>query len=222
MSNKIWYPFITCGDPDLAATAEKIRQTVRDGAGYILLGIPFSDPTAEGPVVQEANIRALAAGVTTDKIFEFVKELRTDMKIPMGFMTYANVVFSYGAEKFMANCREAEIEGLVLPDLPFEEKEEFLSVCRQYSVRLISMIAPAVGERIAMIAKEAEGFVYLISGDAGERTGVVADPEAMVQIVRENTDIPCIAEISDAAPETAKKLSEIADGVIVRGICGEK
>lgn len=218
MSNKIRIPFMVCSDPDLGATAEKIRLAVKDGAGYILLGIPFSDPTAEGPVVQEANIRALAAGVTTDKIFEFVNELRSDIKIPMGFMTYANVVFSYGAEKFMAACRDAEIEGLVLPDLPFEEKEEFLSVCRQYSVKLISMIAPASKERIAMIAREAEGFVYLVSGGAGERSGVVADPEEIVKIVRENTDIPCMAEIADVASEPAERLSEIADGVIVRGM----
>lgn len=218
MSNKIRIPFMVCGDPDFGATAEKIRLAVKDGAGYILLGIPFSDPTAEGPVVQEANIRALEAGVTTDKIFEFVKELRSDIKIPMGFMTYANVVFSYGAERFMAACREAEIEGLVLPDLPFEEKDEFLPVCRQYSVKLISMIAPASKERIAAIAKDAEGFLYLVSGGTGERSGVVADPEEIMKIVRENTDIPCIAEISDAAPELAEKFSEVADGVIIRGI----
>ena len=157
-NGKAFIAFITCGDPDLETTAAAIRAAVENGADLIELGIPFSDPTAEGPVIQGANIRALNGGVTTDKIFAFVKKLRYDVKVPMVFMTYSNVVFSYGAEKFISTCKNIEIDGLILPDLPFEEKEEFLPLCHKYGVDLVSLIAPTSENRIAMIAKEAEGF----------------------------------------------------------------
>ena len=158
-NGKAFIAFITCGDPDLETTAAAVRAAVENGADLIELGIPFSDPTAEGPVIQGANIRALRGGVTTDKIFGLVRELRRDINIPMVFMTYANVVFSYGADKFISTCRDIGIDGLILPDLPFEEKEEYLPVCRKYGVDLISLIAPTSENRIAMIAKESEGFL---------------------------------------------------------------
>lgn len=129
---KAFIAFITCGDPDLKTTAAAVRAAVENGADLIELGIPFSDPTAEGPVIQAANIRALKGGVTTDKIFSFVRELRCDVQVPMVFMTYANVVFSYGAEKFISTCKEIGVDGLILPDLPFEEKDEFLPICHKY------------------------------------------------------------------------------------------
>ena len=160
---KAFIPFVTCGDPDLETTGAIVRAAVENGADLIELGIPFSDPTAEGPVIQDANLRALSGGVTTDKIFAFVKDLRRDVKIPLVFMTYANVVFSYGAERFFAACRDIGVDGLILPDLPYEEKEEFLPLCHQYGVDLISMIAPTSENRIAMIAKEATGFLYIVS-----------------------------------------------------------
>ena len=141
-NGKAFIAFITCGDPDLETTAAAVREAARNGADLIELGIPFSDPTAEGPVIQAANLRALNGGVTTDKIFDLVRELRTDVSIPMVFMTYANVVFSYGAETFISTCREIGINGLILPDLPFEEKEEFLPFCQKYGVDLISLVAP--------------------------------------------------------------------------------
>ena len=158
-NGKAFIAFITCGDPDLETTAAAVREAARNGADLIELGIPFSDPTAEGPVIQAANLRALNGGVTTDKIFDLVRELRTDVSIPMVFMTYANVVFSYGAETFISTCREIGINGLILPDLPFEEKEEFLPFCQKYGVDLISLVAPTSAGRIAMIAREAEGFL---------------------------------------------------------------
>ena len=162
-NGKAFIAFITCGDPDLETTAAAVREAVHGGADLIELGIPFSDPTAEGPVIQGANVRALNGGVTTDKIFAFVKELRRDVTVPMVFMTYANVVFSYGAERFISTCKDIGIDGLILPDLPFEEKDEFQPLCRQYGVDLVSLIAPTSENRIAMIAKEAEGFVYIVS-----------------------------------------------------------
>ena len=141
-NKKAFIPFITCGDPDLETTGKIVREMEKSGADLIELGIPFSDPTAEGPVIQGANIRALAGGVTTEKIFAFVRELRQDVKIPLVFMTYANVVYSYGTEKFAAACAEVGVDGLILPDVPFEEKEEFAGVCSQYGLDFISLIAP--------------------------------------------------------------------------------
>ena len=174
---KAFIAFITCGDPDLETTARAVRAAAENGADLIELGIPFSDPTAEGSVIQGANLRALNGGITTDKIFAFVKELRKDVTVPMVFMTYANAVFSYGAKKFISACREIEIDGLILPDLPFEEKEEFHSICSQYGVDLISLIAPTSKNRIAMIAKEAEGFIYIVSslGVTGVRSEIKTD-----------------------------------------------
>lgn len=216
-NGKAFIPFITCGDPDLETTAAVVREAVKNGADLIELGIPFSDPTAEGPVIQGANIRALAGGVTTDKIFAFVKELRSDVTVPMVFMTYANVVFSYGAERFISTCREIGIDGLILPDLPFEEKGEFLPICREYGVDLISLIAPTSANRIAMIAKEAEGFLYIVSslGVTGTRSEIQTDLASIVKTVRENTQIPCAIGFGISTPEQAKKMAGLSDGAIV-------
>ncbi len=217
VNGKAFIAFITCGDPDLETTAKVVRAAAENGADLIELGIPFSDPTAEGPVIQGANLRALTGGITTDKIFAFVKELRRDVKVPMVFMTYANVVFSYGAEKFISTCREIEIDGLILPDLPFEEKEEFQPLCRQYDINLISLIAPTSENRIAMIAKEAEGFVYIVSslGVTGTRNEIKTDLASIINVVRENTDVPCAIGFGISTPEQAKKMTDISDGAIV-------
>ena len=214
---KAFIPFITCGDPDLETTAAVVRAAVENGADLIELGIPFSDPTAEGPVIQGANLRALNGGVTTDQVFDLVRELRTDVSVPFIFMTYANVVFSYGAEKFISTCGEIGIDGLILPDLPFEEKAEFLPVCKKYGVDLISMIAPTSENRIAMIAREAEGFLYLVSslGVTGVRSEISTDLASIVRIVRENTNVPCAVGFGISTPEQAKKMADLSDGAIV-------
>jgi tryptophan synthase alpha chain len=216
-NGKAFIAFITCGDPDLETTGAAIRAAVENGADLIELGIPFSDPTAEGPVIQGANLRALKGGITTDKIFAFVKELRSDITIPMVFMTYANVVFSYGAKKFISTCQEIGIDGLILPDLPFEEKEEFLPLCKEYDIDLISLIAPTSKNRIAMIAKEAEGFLYVVSslGVTGTRSEIKTDLAGIIDIVRQNTDIPCAIGFGISTPKQAKEMAELADGVIV-------
>lgn len=214
---KAFIAFITCGDPDLETTAAAVRAAVENGADLIELGIPFSDPTAEGPVIQGANLRALKGGVTTDKIFAFVKELRRDVHVPMVFMTYANVVFSYGAERFISACREIEIDGLILPDLPFEEKEDFHPLCRRYGVDLVSLVAPTSENRIAMIAREAEGFLYIVSslGVTGTRSEIRTDLASIVEVVRQNTDIPCAIGFGISTPEQAGKMAALSDGVIV-------
>lgn len=216
-NGKAFIAFVTCGDPDLETTAKVVRAAVENGADLIELGIPFSDPTAEGPVIQGANLRALRGGITTDKIFAFVKELRRDVKVPMVFMTYANVVFSYGAEKFISTCRDIGIDGLILPDLPFEEKEEILLTCRQYDVNLISLIAPTSENRISMIAREAEGFIYIVSslGVTGTRSEIRTDLSSIVKVVRENTKVPCAIGFGISTPEQAKKMADISDGAIV-------
>ena len=216
-NGKAFIPFITCGDPDLATTEAVVRAAVENGADLIELGIPFSDPTAEGPVIQGANLRALNGGIKTDMIFEFVKKIRVDIQIPMVFMTYANVVYSYGAEKFISNCREVGIDGLILPDLPFEEKDEFLPICHKYGVDLISLIAPTSANRISMIAKEAEGFIYLVSslGVTGTRSEITTDLGSIVKVIRENTDIPCAIGFGISTPEQAKKMADLSDGAIV-------
>lgn len=214
---KAFIPFITCGDPDLETTAAAVRAAVENGADLIELGIPFSDPTAEGPVIQEANLRALTGGITTDQIFEFVRALRRDVTVPMVFMTYANVVFSYGSERFISTCKDIGIDGLILPDLPFEEKEEFLPFCKKYGVDLISLIAPTSENRIAMIAREAEGFLYVVSslGVTGTRSEITTDLASIMEVVRQNTDIPAAIGFGISTPEQAEQMAKIADGVIV-------
>ncbi|TGY97335.1 tryptophan synthase subunit alpha [Petralouisia muris] len=216
-NGKAFIAFITCGDPDLETTAAAVRAAAANGADLIELGIPFSDPTAEGPVIQGANLRALKGGITTDKIFAFVRELRRDVKVPMVFMTYTNVVFSYGAERFISACRDIGIDGLILPELPFEEKEEFLPLCHKYGVELVSLIAPTSQNRIAMIAKEAEGFLYIVSslGVTGTREEIKTDLASIIKVVRENTDVPCAIGFGISTPEQAKKMADISDGAIV-------
>ena len=216
-NGKAFIPFITCGDPDLATTAAAVREAVKNGADLIELGIPFSDPTAEGPVIQGANLRALRGGVNTDMIFSFVRGLRTDVTVPMVFMTYANVVFSYGSEKFISTCAEIGIDGLILPDIPYEEKEEFLPLCHRYGVDLISLIAPTSENRVGMIAKDAEGFIYLVSslGVTGERSKINTDLTAIVKTIRENTSVPCAIGFGISTPEQAKQMASLSDGAIV-------
>lgn len=249
---KAFVPFITCGDPDLETTKKLVGAMAQAGADIIELGIPFSDPTAEGPVIQGANLRALSGGVTTDKIFEMVKEIREEIEIPLVFMTYANVVFSYGStqkssvaiagcsagecnaesdkgltakssaaaggtEAFLRKAAEAGIDGLILPDVPFEEKEDFAPACKKYGIELISLIAPTSHERITTVAKEAEGFLYCVSslGVTGVRSQITTDIGAMMSLVRETSDIPAAIGFGISTPQQAKEMAQKADGVIV-------
>ena len=197
---KAFIPFVTCGDPDLETTKQIVYEMEKAGAALIELGIPFSDPTAEGPVIQGANLRALTGGVTTDKIFDMVKEIRKNTQIPLVFMTYANVVFSYGTERFLEKA-----------------KNEFDIVCKKYGIDLISLIAPTSHDRIRMIAKEASGFVYCVSslGVTGTRSAITTDIGAMVKLVKEENDIPCAVGFGISTPEQAAKMCQSADGAIV-------
>lgn len=216
-NGKAFIPFVTCGDPDLDTTARVVRAMAEAGADLIELGIPFSDPTAEGPVIQAANVRALAAGTTTDKIFDLVRELRRDVTVPMVFMTYANVVFSYGAERFISTCADIGIDGLILPDIPYEEKEEFDPICKRYGLDLISLVAPTSEDRIATVAKEASGFIYVVSslGVTGVRSEITTDIGAMVKLIRASSDLPCAVGFGISTPEQARKMAGLSDGAIV-------
>ena len=215
---KAFIPFLTCGDPDLETTEAVVRAVAQAGAHLIELGIHFSDPTAEGPVIQAASERALAAGATTDKIFEMVRRLRRDVTTPMVSMTYANVVFSYGTERFISTASEIGLDGLILPDVPYEEREEFAPVCRKYGLDLISLIAPTSEGRIAKIAREAEGFLYGVSslGTAGVQEELTANVDRMVRLHKEaDPDLPCAVDLDVPTPDQAAAVARVADGVIV-------
>ncbi len=214
---KAFIPFVTCGDPDLETTEKLVYAMAEAGADLIELGIPFSDPTAEGPVIQAASLRALQGGVTTDKIFDMVARIRLASGVPMVFMTYANVVFSYGTERFVKRAADLGMNGLILPDVPYEEKEEFDTVCGQHGLDLISLIAPTSNDRIARIARDAQGFVYCVSslGVTGMRSEITTDIGAMVRLVKAVKDIPCAVGFGISNPQQAQKMAEQSDGVIV-------
>lgn len=214
---KAFISFLTCGDPDLDTTAALIEAMAGSGADLIELGIPFSDPTAEGPVIQAANLRALSAGATTDKIFEMVRQVRKTVRVPMVFMTYANVVFSYGTDRFLQTAAEVGMDGLILPDVPYEEKEDFAPACRKYGLDLISLVAPTSRERITKIAGEAAGFVYCVSslGVTGMRSEITSDVGAMVKLVHQASDLPAAVGFGISTPEQAAQMAKQADGVIV-------
>ncbi len=216
-NRKAFIAFITCGDPDLETTEKLIHEMAESGADLIELGIPFSDPTAEGPTIFSANMRALSGGVTTDKIFEMTERLKGRVNIPMVFMTYANVVFSYGTERFCRRAAECGISGIILPDVPYEEKEEFASVCRSAGLEFVSLIAPTSHERIKMIASEAEGFVYCVSslGVTGVRSEIKTDISEMINAVKAVTDVPAAVGFGISTPEQAARMAESADGVII-------
>lgn len=216
-TGKAFIPFLTCGDPDLETTEKLIGAIAEAGADLIELGIPFSDPTAEGPVIQDANLRALSAGTTTDKIFDMVRRVRQTVSIPMVFMTYANVIFSYGADRFLKTAAEIGMNGIIVPDVPFEEKQEFEPLCQKYGLDQISMIAPTSHDRIRAIAEQANGFLYCVSslGVTGTRTAITTDIGAMVKLVKEVTDIPCAVGFGISTPEQAESMCRQADGAIV-------
>ena len=216
-NKKAFIGFITAGDPSLDKTEEFILEMEKAGAALVEIGIPFSDPIAEGPVIQEANLRALSAGCTTDKIFDMVAKLREKTQIPLAFMAYANSLYKYGYDRFCKRCAEVGIDGLIIPDMPFEEKGELQEFTEKYDLKLISLIAPTSQERIQMIAKEAEGFVYCVSslGVTGMRSQITTDVGAMVELVKKSSDIPAAIGFGISGPEQAKKMAEVSDGVIV-------
>lgn len=216
-NKKAFIPFITAGDPSLAKTRELILTLEKAGAAVVEIGIPFSDPVAEGEVIQRANSRALAAGCTTDKIFDMLLELRQVSQVPIAFLTYVNPIFTYGCDRFFEKCRETGVDGVIVPDVPFEEKGELSPYCLKYGVDLISLIAPTSDSRIQMIAREAEGYIYLVSslGVTGVRSSITTDLAAIVRQIREVSDKPIAVGFGISTPEQAQAMAAISDGAIV-------
>lgn len=219
-NGKALIPFITCGDPSLAVTEQLIYAMADSGADLIELGIPFSDPTAEGPVAQEASIRALAAGVTTDKVFDLVGRIRERCAVPLAFVTYANVVYAYGAERFASRCAEVGVDAVVLPDVPLEEKDEFSGVFAANGVDLVSIVAPTSGARVAAIAAAAEGPVCLLgfsAGADGDDAGASAVAQTVAAVRAENPRVPCVVSLDDPTPEQVMAVAAAGDGVALGG-----
>lgn len=216
-NGKAFIPFITGGDPDLNTTKKLIIAMQDAGADIIELGIPFSDPIAEGSVIQEADLRALSAGTTTDKLFDTVKEIKEEIHIPLIYMTYVNVIYKYDTKKFMDRCNECGISGVIVPDCPFEERGEIAPYCKEADIDLIPLIAPTSKDRIQKIAKSAEGYVYVVSslGVTGVRENITTDLGAMTGLVKEATDVPCAIGFGISKPEQAANVCRYADGAIV-------
>ncbi len=216
-SHKAFIPFITVGDPDVETSEKLIRAMAEAGADLIELGIPFSDPISEGPVIMNADVRALKAGTTTDDVFDMAMRIRKDLDTPMLVMTYFNAVYVYGCEKFLQRCEDAGICALIVSDLPYEEKGDIQEYCTRHGVRLISMIAPTSEDRISMIASHAEGFIYVVSsmGVTGTRSDFSSNIGDMVASVRKATSVPCAIGFGISTPEQARRMTIIADGAIV-------
>lgn len=226
-NGKAFIPFVTAGDPNLSVTKEIILAMVKAGADLIEIGIPFSDPVAEGSTIQEADLRALSAGTTTDKIFDMVEQLRKETDIPLAFMTYMNPIYVYGTERFCAKCAELKIDALIVPDVPYEEKLEISPYCEKYDIDVISLIAPTSHNRIKAIAKDAKGFIYCVSsmGVTGVRKEITTNVGEMTELVRKVSDTPTAIGFGISTPMQAKEMAKYADGVIVGSaivkICAE-
>lgn len=214
---KAFIPFITCGQISLDITEKTIYEMEKNGADLIELGIPFSDPVAEGSIIQSANNRALKNKTTTDKIFSMVESVRKNTDIPMVFMTYANIVFSYGIERFAEKSKELKMDGIILPDVPYEEKKEFDLIFKNHEIDFISLIAPTSEERISAISRDSRGFIYCVSslGVTGIRKNINTNIEKMVDLVKAVNNIPVAVGFGISTPEQAKEMSKYADGVIV-------
>ncbi len=214
---KLFIGFVTAGDPDLETTRELVMAMVKAGVGIVEFGIPFSDPVAEGEVIQKADLRALEAGTTTDKIFDLVAELRQETQVPLVFLTYANPIYAYGAERFFTRCEETGVDGVIIPDIPYEEREEMRPYSEPHHVSLVPLIAPTSKDRIQKIAKIAQGYVYIVSslGVTGVRQNITTDISSIVAEVRKATSVPVAVGFGIATPEQACAMAKVSDGAIV-------
>lgn len=216
-NGKAFIAFLTAGDPSLEKSEEFILHLVRGGADLIEIGIPFSDPVAEGSVIQQANIRALSAGTTPDKVFELVAAVRKKTDVPLVFLTYLNPVFNCGYERFFERCRDLGVDGIIIPDLPFEEKDELDGIAEKHGVDLISLVAPTSEQRIRQIAEAAKGYLYVVSsmGVTGMRSEIRTDLKSMIEAAGKASDIPVAVGFGINTPEQAKEIGSVSDGVIV-------
>ena len=216
-SGKAFIGFLTAGDPTIEKTVEYVLAMEEAGCDLVEIGIPFSDPVAEGPVIQEANLRALSNNTNTDDVFEAIRQIREKSDVPLVFLTYINPVFYYGYDKFFRRCQELNVCGIISPDLPYDEKDEILEVTKKYGIDIISLIAPTSKERIQMIAREASGFIYVVSslGVTGMRSEIRTDLKSIINDIKEVTDVPAAVGFGINTPEQAENISKVADGIIV-------
>ncbi len=214
---KAFIGFVTGGDPSMKSSEEFIEQLIQSGVDLIEIGVPFSDPIAEGPVIQSANLRALAEGTTTDSIFHLVGNIRNKTEVPVVLLTYLNPVFKYGYERFFGNCKKFGVDGIIIPDLPFEERHEVSVIADKFGIDLIVLVAPTSKERIRKIASVAKGFVYIVSsmGVTGMRSEITTDLAGIIETVKEVTKVPTAVGFGINTPEQARKIAKLADGVIV-------
>ncbi|MDR1218113.1 MAG: tryptophan synthase subunit alpha [Treponema sp.] len=216
-NGKAFIAFVTAGDPSVEKSAEFILELARSGADLIEIGIPFSDPIAEGAVIQQANIRALQGGATLERIFGMVETVRRESAVPLVFLTYLNPVFHYGYRTFFERCAHAGVDGVIIPDLPLEEQDEARPIAREYGVDLISLVAPTSEQRIKQIARVASGFLYIVSslGVTGIRSEITTDLPAIIASVKAETSLPVAVGFGIHTPEQAVDIARVADGVIV-------
>lgn len=216
-NKKALITYITAGDPELSATPELVKAMEDGGADIIELGIPYSDPIAEGPVIQAASERALKNNIKIDDIFACVKEIRKNSEVPLIFLLYYNCIFKYGTEKFFEQCTHASVDGLIIPDLPFEEREDILEVLGTSNIEVITMVAPTSNNRIESMVKGAGGFIYCVSslGVTGVRSDFHNDLSRFVSRIREYSNVPRAIGFGISTPKQVKELRNLAEGLIV-------
>lgn len=215
---KAFIPFVVADDPDVETTVESVLTLAKNGADIVELGIPFSDPVADGPVIQKADLRAFKAGVSTEVVFEIVEKIRQESNVPIVFLTYLNIPFKYGYEKFCQRCQKLNISGLVIPDAPIEEQGELRPIAEQFGVDLIPLVAPTSGKRIEKIAQSATGFIYVVSslGVTGVRDDLaIQQLSKTITQIKQVTDIPVAIGFGIHSPEQVEKLASITDGIII-------
>jgi tryptophan synthase alpha chain len=216
-NGKAFIGFVTGGDPSIEKTKEFVLEMVKAGSDIVEIGIPFSDPIAEGPVIQEANIRALSNGATVEQMFTLVQDLRKETSVPLVFLTYLNPVFHYGYDAFFKRCADVGLDGIIIPDLPFEEQAEVRESSSKHGVDLISLIAPTSELRVKEIAQNAAGYIYLVSsmGVTGVRSEITTDLESIIAVIRSVTRVPVAIGFGIHTPSQAARMAAMSDGVIV-------
>lgn len=216
-NKKALITFLTVGDPDLEMSEKLVLEMEKQGADIIELGVPFSDPSADGPVIQEADNRALANGVDIYKVFDFMAQIRNKVSVPLVFLLYYNVILQYGSEKFFAKCREVGTDAVIIPDLPYEESGEIAEYTEKYGVYQIQLVSPISHERIKAIAESAKGFLYCVSslGVTGEKAEFHTDFKGFFEAIKKYTHVPACVGFGISNKEQVGMLKEYCDGVIV-------
>ena len=216
--HKALIPYVTVGYPSIEATLKVVPMLARSGADIIELGIPFSDPLADGATIQKASFHALANGVAPRLCLEVAEKLRQEVETPLLFMTYLNPILNYGLEEFCSSCARAGVSGLIIPDLPPEEGTELEVSTRKHGLDLVYLLAPnSTEDRIKLVAEKSRGFIYLVSitGVTGARDSLPEELDTFVAKVRRVASQPLCVGFGISAPEQAKRVAQIADGVIV-------